>query len=448
MTSTAPLAPRTPEDIRAVPYGYLTGTAGTGKTTLARRWADWPDAILCATTGIASVNLGGEATTINTLLGYFDTASLTELFISGFLSVKLRKLYRAGVRRLVLDEVSMLSADQLTLLIKALEEVNGRGFVLDGDDTFAEQFDSENDPMGLTLVGDFCQLAPVKAPYAFVSPEWYRYTDHTCLLTKIHRQTDQDFVHALQAVRRGDATTALEFFGPRLISVTDGAFAGSTIFAKNDAVSRYNGLRMDQLTTPVEAYKATRWGKLRGEWGSDPKKQARWGIPPAVQLKPGALVMILANKRYDEATTMRYVNGDLATYLGQGAAGALVKLQRTDREETIEYITRTNTIPLEVGRRAQLKADGQEARIDGKMEIVGGITYLPLRVAYATTVHKSQGLTLDRVQINIRDHFFRSYGMLYVALSRCRTAEGLRLVGTAEGFVDRCRVDPLVKSWA
>jgi ATP-dependent exoDNAse (exonuclease V) alpha subunit len=83
----------------------------------------------------------------------------------------------------------------------------------------------------------------------------------------------------------------------------------------------------------------------------------------------------------------------------------------------------------------------------GKSEIVGVITYMPLRAAYGCTVHKTQGLTLDRVQVNIRDPFFRQPGMLFVALSRARTIEGLRIVGDQRGFIERCRIDPRVQPW-
>ena len=114
-------------------------------------------------------------------------------------------------------------------------------------------------------------------------------------------------------------------------------------------------------------------------------------------------------------------------------------------------ITRHNLIPLQVGRRKEVVAlygkEGADARIDGKKEIIGVISYMPLRCAYGCTVHKTQGLSLDRVQVNIRDPFFRQPGMLFVACSRARTADGLRLVGDARGFGERCTVDPRVREY-
>lgn len=113
----------------------------------------------------------------------------------------------------------------------------------------------------------------------------------------------------------------------------------------------------------------------------------------------------------------------------------------------VRRVTRGCQVPLTKKRRETLIEEHAEYRIDGKYEIVGEITYLPLRLAWATTVHKSQGLTLDRCQINIGDSFFKYPGMLFVALSRARTLEGLRLVGTPQQFAQRCTVNPVVRPW-
>jgi len=110
-------------------------------------------------------------------------------------------------------------------------------------------------------------------------------------------------------------------------------------------------------------------------------------------------------------------------------------------------VTRQVKIPCDSARRKELREKREGDKIDGKWEIVGAITYLPLRIAYASTVHKSQGLSLDKVQVNIRDPFFKSPGMLYVALSRARTAAGLRLVGSPRALIERCASDPRLRSW-
>lgn len=440
-----------PNTVAAATYGLLCGTAGTGKTTLARGWVADGTGILCATTGIAAVNLG-DATTINSLLGYYDTASLYDRYVDGHLTWRLRKLGRAGVSHLVLDEVSMLSGDQLTLLTKAVEEANGRGFVLgdDEDDYGDDAAHGPADRLRLTLVGDFAQLAPVKAHHAFTSPEWPRYAAHVCHLREVYRQRDTAFLTALQAVRRGDVDAALAYFGPRLSSETDPTFPGPTIFAKNDAVLRYNLLRLEQLPGPVVRLPAARWGKQRPEWGSPSRPPATWGIPPAVELKAGCLVMLLANHRDEPGGPLVYANGDLGVFLGlsdQDATTAVVQLQRTGEHVAVPQLRREYVIPLAPGRRTALRLAGEADKIRGNYELVGTVTYSPLRVAYASSCHKSQGLTLDAAQLNIRDVFWRTGGMLYVGLSRCRTIEGLRIVGTPELFTDRVRVDTRVREW-
>ena len=448
-TESPPPEPRTPDEIRAAlrqPFSGLFGAAGCGKTFYTKAWAEEEKGLLlCATTGIAAINLGGE--TINSILGYFDTASLQEKYINGSLTAQLGRLWKAGIRRLVLDEVSMLAGDQLTYLVKAIEEVNGRGYVLG---KWAEDDDAPPPAMGLTLVGDFCQLSPVKAPYAFESPEWERFVQSAVTLTEIRRQSDPEFIQMLRAARAGRGDIVAQYFGDRqaIAQETDDHFNGPTIVAKNESVDRYNGLRMAQLPGHDLAFPSSRWGKLRSEWGTLEKPKSGWGIPDVLPLKIGALVMILANRRTEEVPRrLLYVNGDLGTVIDAEDGCAYVRLQRVPETVEVIPVTRQVKVPIDSTRRAELQKAGHAERIDGKWEIVGEISYMPLRVAYASTVHKSQGLSLDQVQVNIRDHFFKSPGMMYVALSRARTAKGLRLVGSPGAIIERCTTDPRLRAW-
>jgi ATP-dependent DNA helicase PIF1 len=431
-------------------FTYLAGAAGSGKTFLVKDWARHESGLLlCATTGIAAINLGG--TTINAQLGYFDTKSLQESYTNGFLAARLGKLWKAGVKRLVVDEVSMLDGDQLTYLVKAIDEVNERGYVIHSRSRDDEELGPPQ--MGLTLVGDFAQLPPVRAPFAFESTEWARFAEdgHTITLTEIRRQADPAFIQALRDARAGEGRAALAFFGPALQTDTDDQFEGPTLLAKNDSVDRYNWLRLNRLTGAPVIFTSTREGKQRSEWGNPDKPPATWGIPQRLSLKIGALVMILANKRAFPAAGFVYVNGDLGdlTDVDEVNKLAYVTLQRTGQTVAVDYVRREVLIPLDSARRKELIAKGEAEKIaeGGRWEIAGWIQYMPLRVAYASTVHKSQGLSLDRVQVNIRDGFFKSPGMLYVALSRARSAQGLRLVGSAAAFVERCTTDPRLKAW-
>lgn len=436
-----------PEELLA-DASLLVGPAGTGKTYLARGMTrQLPGTVLAATTGIAAMNLG-EGTTINALLGYYDSQSLIDNFTHGSLQSKLSKLHRAGVRRIILDEISMLDAQQLTVIARAMDEVADQGLSDDdANETTEHTADGKRPwPIKLVLTGDFAQLPPVKADFAFQSPEWGRFAANRHTLTTVRRQADPDFIAAIQAARRGEADLVVDYFRARVHQHAEPDFDGATIFAKNEEVDRYNMLRMDKLTAVAKQFVARRWGTQRGDW-----KQ----IKDVLSMKVGALVMILANRREPGIEGMPgrlvYANGDLGIVEGLDPDHnrAHVKLQRNGQTVDVVDVTRDNWIPLEVGRRKALKAEQKEHLIseDGRFECTGQVTYLPLRVAYGTTVHKSQGLSLDRVQINVRDGFFKAPGMFYVALSRARTAEGLRLVGSIDSLAARCTVHPLVRPW-
>lgn len=430
-------------------FTYLAGPAGCGKTFAVKAWQQKERGLmLLATTGIAAINLGG--TTVNAALGYFDTKSLQESYTNGFLSARLGRLWRAGVKRLILDEVSMLDGDQLTYIVKGVEEVNGRGYVIGKWD---DDEDAEPPAMGITLVGDFAQLPPVKATFAFESPEWQRFAEpgHTITLTEIRRQSDAAFIQMLRQARVGNGGAVLQYLRGSLHRTTDDTFEGPTLFAKNDSVDRYNWIRLGRVTGRDCYFESRREGEQRSEWGNPKKPPHTWGIPLRLHTKIGALVMVLANQRYEgpPPQPFLYVNGDLGTVVDATENSCVVKLQRTGEDVQVNYVRREVLIPCDSARRKELRDLKQEQRIaeGGKFEITGWVEYMPLRVAYGSTVHKSQGLSLDRVQVNISDAFFKSPGMLYVALSRARTAAGLRVVGTEAALIERCAADPRLKAW-
>lgn len=439
----------------------LSGTAGVGKTFVARELIKRVEGVeLCATTGIAAVNLG-EGQTINSLIKYYDTDSLRQMFLDGILQAQLRRLRRAGLRKILLDEKSMLSGHQLTFLARAIDEINTTKSVEDmTDDQMGSDRQAEDPPpVGLILVGDFGQLPPVKEPFAFESAEWGRFKEHRCKLTTIRRQSDREFIRALHDVRAGRVQDALAYFtGDKFSPTTDEGFEGTTIFALNAAVDRYNQLRLDKCPGREITFTATRWGKQLPDWKH---------VLSPLTLKIGALVMILANKRYmsdddDRPGALMYANGDLGEIMDvQGVEPrqrVLVKLQRTGGVVPVTMVIREALAPLEPGRRKELREEQENWRrvvqpgepsdkVKDKYEIVGTITYMPLRLAWGSTVHKTQGLTLDRVQVNINDGFFGKPSMLFVALSRARTPQGLRIVGSQRTFIGRCATEPKVQPW-
>lgn len=436
---TLPLAPAPPpivqhpdptlDELLGGTFTYLSGPAGTGKTFLARSiLSEREGAVLCATTGIAAVNMG-DATTINALLGYYDTASLLTNFASGFLSSRLRKLRKSGIRTLVLDEVSMLDCDQLTALCQAFDDVNlKKSYDASLEET---QIVSEEElEMRLLLVGDFAQLPPVNADFAFNSPEWHRFKDRIFTLKNIRRQGDRVFIEALQAVRKGLGVQAQDVFAPCFAPTIDFNFPGTTIVAKNEEVDRINAVRHARLVGELITWKTVRSGEQQKDW-------LRL-IPESVDVKVGALVMVLANLSlgWDEEHMplgYSYVNGDLGVVEGKDDNGIQVKLQRTSTTVTVKPLTSEWKEPT--GKK------------NPAYEIKGAVTRMPLRLAYASTVHKSQGLSLDQVQVSISNWMFGKGGMMYVALSRCRSLEGLRIVGNPKMFVNKCTVDKRVQAW-
>jgi ATP-dependent DNA helicase PIF1 len=389
-------------------FRAILGRAGTGKTFMVRQQAENdPSIALTATTGIAAVNLG--AMTLHALLRYYDTTSLRRKYESRKLHTRLRQLARTGLTTIVIDEVSMLDGHQLTMLVRAIDTVNSVG----------------RHRLRLVLAGDLCQLPPVRAPFAFESPEWPRFAAGTEILREIRRQSDRDFIDALGAARCGDGPRAVEFFRPFLHKDCDPHFDGTTILARNASVDAHNRLRLAELPGPSMTFRAKRFGRQRPEWLRE--------IPETLTLKEGAVVMTLANRRVDpDSNEFVYANGDLGVLVGRQGTDALVRLHRTGEVVSVLPVLRQHDEP---------GPDGKSRTLDGF------ISYMPLRCAYATTCFKSQGLTLDRCQIDLRDPFMGFPGSLYVALSRVRTPAGLRLVGSPADFVARCNADQRVRRW-
>lgn len=413
---------------------FITGPAGTGKTWRAKQLLEeCVGTALCATTGIAAINLGEGVTTVNSLLGgYFDTDDLKAKWENGKLLNTLSRLYGDGLRHIVIDEVSMLDGRQLSILADALKFSDKSGKTID-----------------ITLVGDFCQLPPVNAPFAFESEAFGSFRENMEVLTEVKRQDDLEFVEALQKLRRGDMSSC-EYFSRCFTSKLNTKFDGVTIVATNKEVDAMNLARHKMVQGQPQFYDTDYWGKEKSEW--------RKNIPDRLGIKEGALVMILANQReveeYDDGRKVptgryEYVNGDLGHVVGQDCGQPVVRLLRDDSLVTVRKVRRHNSIPIPSQARLQWLRENHPDRVlyENERESVGHVYYVPLRLAYATTVHKSQGLSLDNVQVSLDSNFFRSPGMLYVALSRARSIKGLTIVGDAEKFKERVAVDQRVKQW-
>jgi hypothetical protein len=448
MTSTKP------------PCEFITGEAGTGKSYLVqeRVAADPKYGALCATTGVAAVNTG--SITINSLLRYgMDYHALLDAYMTERLHRRLWQLDQT-YQRIILDEAPMYSGRALDILYKALCERKLN--------------------LGLTLVGDFAQLPPINEPWIFQAKCWGRFAANTTRLTKNWRQEGGNFLTALNAIRVGDGGTGaglLENCGVVFRPTRDDSFSGTTILSRNADVDRHNFVAHERVRGASVAVRSYRWGQQRPEW--DPKKGL---IPLEAEFRVGSYVMILTN----DAPRFNYVNGDCGYVRDYNAATRKfsIELVRTGRVVEIglverQYTQREAPSPLPPGVvhvycKCESPAKGGldlSSLSGGAYEAapprrgfdpvwgtpsyncpqdawnIGAVRYYPLRLAYAATVWKTQGLTLDRVQVDFRNPFFSSPAALYVALSRCRTAEGLRLVGTPEQFVKRVQISKEAKEW-
>jgi len=424
-----------PEDVDCQ---LITGDAGTGKTTAVKEMARTTKGMrLCATTGIAAVNL--DTATLNAILKFFNTASLVQNFTNGLLTRRLVELHAdQGLRTLAIDEISMMPAAQLDVLYMALQAVNQR---------LAE-------PIRLILTGDFAQLPPVStieepAEWCFMAPCWEVIGKNITKLTKVWRQSDPQFLAGLNLARRGqgiEAAKALRAAGVKYTGGLDENFPGTTIFAINRRVDEFNQARLAKIDKPeiklVNQFKGT----PKTEWKSNIPGCPGGKVSPLV-IKEGALVMILANDTEGAADgQMAYGNGDLGEVVGMAGGRVRVKLQRTGEEVIIGQIRRY--YECDKGDTGATWYDDMRSA-DGTRGgwACGYMDWYPLRLGWATTVFKSQGLSLDNVQVDCRDRFFGSPNMAYVALSRARTPQGLRVVGGEYILAKQIRVDPGVRQW-
>lgn len=430
-----------PAEDREVPCELRTGRAGTGKTfgIIELTNLDPTYGLLTSTTGVSAVNMG--AVTINSTLNYFDTVSMRDAFLTGRLSRTLHDIAKR-YRRIVLDEVSMADGDQLDILYRGVQEAN--------------RYADVTHPLGILLVGDFAQLPPVRAKWAFEAACWPKFAANVTRLEKVWRQDTGPFLDALNATREGrgkDAAAILMAAGATWHTQVHSEFDGTTILPKNKMVNRYNELALDRLPGMEFHVTSRRWGMQRSEWGENSRTH-EWGIQPRLRLRIGAYVTIKSN-----APDFSVVNGDcgyISAYVPD-PEHIIVKLVRTGQEVNIHRLVRAvdipdkpegwtgDTISRDEDEGVYLPRPHWRARV--RRFVTGQIEYFPLMPAYASTVHRSQSLTLDKVQVDLRDHFFGNPAMAYVALSRCRTLEGLRLVCSPERFAKQVAIDQKVRQW-
>jgi DNA-directed RNA polymerase subunit F len=395
---------------------FLTGKAGTGKTTFLHnlRKSSPKRMVVLAPTGVAAINAGGV--TIHSFFqmpfgpwipgGRAETVA-GDSFKKG-LSAKFHRFSREklniirSVDLIVIDEISMVRAD-----------------LLDGIDEILRRFRDRGKPFGgvqLLMIGDIQQLAPVikddewellkefyETPFFFGSKALKASNYITIELKNVYRQSDPEFIGLLNRVRHadGDPDTFTQI-NKRYVPGMDMEAEGCIILTThNYQAKKINEERMNRLKGASATFSA----RIEGEF-----PEYSYPTDPELEIKSGAQVMFVKN---DSSPEKRYFNGKIGKVTS--IDDEIIYVKCSDDGTTV-------AVGLESWQNARYGLSEAGEIVE---TVIGSFTQYPLKAAWAITIHKSQGLTFDKVIIDASAAF--AHGQVYVALSRCRTLEGLFL---------------------
>lgn len=388
---------------------FLTGKAGTGKTTFLQhlRRESRKRMVVLAPTGVAAINAGGM-----TLHSFFQLPF--SIYIPGkgyvgeekkyFKFSKEKRRLIASLDLMVIDEVSMVRPD-----------------TLDAIDALLRRLRNSDRPFGgiqLLLIGDLRQLAPVvrpsewnllrqfyKSEYFFESESLRNAGFVTVELLTIYRQQDPEFISLLNAVRDGRADQSVLNRLNTLCHPAQGDESSAIrLTTHNRTADEINALRMAMLPTPAATFKASVAGKF---------PESSYPADEFLTLKEGARVMFIKN---DTGSDRRFYNGLI---------GTVHSISEEDGVTVIPDDPDFSPIAVEAATWENLGYSIDPETKAVKQTVEGTFSQLPLRPAWAITIHKSQGLTFSNAVIDAGNSF--APGQLYVALSRCRSLSGMRL---------------------
>ncbi len=376
---------------------FLTGSAGAGKTYTLNQYIHYlkvrkvPVAIT-ASTGIAATHMNGM--TIHTWAGIGIKDSLSDDDLKRMKERKYLKEHLENAQVLIIDEISMLHAKQLNLVNQVLK------YFKESDEAFGG--------IQVIVAGDFFQLPPVgrngeanRDKFCFMSDAWVEAKFRVCYLTEQHRQDDEILNQILNAIRaqniQADHIQALQQSRDQDIGDTF-----TRLYTHNMDVDNINYQHLNEIDTESHQFNAVLGGN--DKLIETLKSSVR--APEELSLKKNAKVMFVKNN-FD----MGYINGSLGEVIGfeeDDQQGLLPKVKLTDGT-TLLVEPETWSIENEAGKA------------------IASFQQIPLRLAWAITIHKSQGMTLEAAEINLTHTFEKGQG--YVALSRLKSLNGLRLLG-------------------
>jgi len=393
---------------------FMTGRAGTGKSTFLRYITAHTRKkhVVLAPTGIAAVNAGGQTLhsffhiPLKPLLGSDAEFSERRLKSRMKYSRQFVKLLRE-LELIVIDEISMVRADVIDFIDKILRHFSGR----------------PNLPFGgkqLLMVGDVYQLEPVTTgdardilrreyprSFHFFAARVFADTDLVAVeLRKVYRQTDSRFIEILDRVRDGSPTPDdLRTINSRVVTGDDTDDAGSmamTIATRRDIADHINSERLGAINAPAFTFTA----EVSGDFPEQSYPTER-----ELVLKAGAQVVFIRND-----IERRWVNGTLGRVVDIADDRLTVALESGD----------VHTIEPEMWSNIHYTFNDKEHTVEE--EVKGTFTQYPVRLAWALTIHKSQGLTFSRLRVDLGQGAFAG-GQCYVALSRATSLDGLTLAG-------------------
>lgn len=371
---------------------FITGAAGSGKTHLLNEYIEYLKGHevvigITASTGIAATHMGGMTIHAWSGLGIRDTLTHYDLESMEEKLYLWKRFENAHV--LIIDEISMLHHYRLDLV----EEIA----------RFFKRNDKPFGGMQVVLCGDFFQLPPVTRPnereshFAYHADAWENLDLKICYLEEQHRQNDPTYLEVLNAIRDNNVSeSTLEHLRKRYKKKPVCDIEPTKLYTHNIDVDAENIRELEKL--PGEYFEYRMEGKGKDNLVETLKKGCL--APETLRLKKGARVMIVKNS-FDE----KYANGTLGIVLDCTNYGI--------------------TIQTAGGRTINIKPSSWKIEEDGKVK--AEIIQYPLRLAWAITIHKSQGMSLDAAEVDLSQSFEK--GMGYVALSRVRTLEGLSLHG-------------------